>query len=105
MALEFGSLGLGLGATIPGWRLLSWCSGKESAYQCKKHKRCGFNPWVKKIPWSRKWKPTPVFLPGESHGQRNLEGYSPWGCEESDMTERLRIQHIPGWLKYLRTVI
>ena len=35
--------------------------------------------WVKKIPWRRKWQPTPVFLPGESHGQRNLVGYSPWG--------------------------
>ena len=39
----------------------------------------GFNPWVGKIPWRRKWPPTPVFLPGESHGQRSLEGYSPWG--------------------------
>ena len=38
-----------------------------------------FNPWVRKIPWRRKWQPTPVFLPGESHGQRSLEGYSPWG--------------------------
>jgi len=40
-------------------------------------KRCGFNPWVGKIPWRRAWKPTPVFLPGESLGQRSLEGYSP----------------------------
>ena len=38
-----------------------------------------FNPWVGKIPWRRKWQPTPVFLPGESHGERILEGYSPWG--------------------------
>jgi len=38
---------------------------------------CEFDPWVRKIPWSRKWQPTPVFLPGESHGQRSLEGYSP----------------------------
>ena len=48
--------------------------------------RSGFNPWVGKIPWRRKWQPTPVFLPGESHGQRNLAGYSPWGRKESDMT-------------------
>ena len=41
------------------------------------------------IPWRRKWQPTPVFLPGESHGQRNLAGYSPWGRKESDTTERL----------------
>ena len=38
-----------------------------------------FNPWVGKIPWKRKWTPTSVFLPGKSHGQRSLEGYSPWG--------------------------
>ena len=39
--------------------------------------------------WRRKWQPTPVFLPGESHGQRSLVGYNPWGCTELDMTERL----------------
>ena len=44
--------------------------------QCRRHE---FNPWVRKIPWRRKWQPTPVFLPGESHGQRSLAGYSPWG--------------------------
>ena len=44
-------------------------SGKESACQCR---RCGFDPWVGKIPWRMKWQPTPVFLPGESHGQRSL---------------------------------
>ena len=41
--------------------------------------RCGFNPWVRKSPWRRKWRPTPVFLPGKPHGQRSLAGYSPWG--------------------------
>ena len=46
-------------------------SGKEPAYQCKRQRRRGFNPWIGKIPWSRKWQPTPVFLPGESHGQRS----------------------------------
>ena len=40
----------------------------------------GDNPWVRKIPWRRERSPTPVFLPGESHGQRSLAGYSPWGC-------------------------
>ena len=49
--------------------------------------RQGFNPWVGKIPWRRKLQPTPVFLPGESHGQRILSGYSPWGRKELDMTE------------------
>ena len=41
------------------------------------------------FPWSRKWQPTSVFLPGESHGRKSLAGYSPWGCKESDMTEQL----------------
>ena len=45
-------------------------------------RRPGFNPWVGKIPWRRKWQPNPVFLPGESHGQRSLVGYSPWGHKE-----------------------
>ena len=46
-----------------------------------------FNPWVEKIPWSRKWQSIPVFLPGKFHGQRNLVCYSPWGRKESDTTE------------------
>ena len=45
--------------------------------------RPGFDPWVGKIPWRRKWQPTPVFLPGKSHGWRILIGYSPWGLKES----------------------
>ena len=48
-----------------------------------------FDPWVGKIPWRRAWQPTPVFLPGESHGQRSLVGYSPWCCKVLDRTERL----------------
>ena len=48
-----------------------------------------FDPWVGKIPWRRAQQPISVFLPGESHGQRILAGYSPWGSKESDMTERL----------------
>ena len=48
-----------------------------------------FNPWVRKIPWRRAWQPTPVFLPGEFHGQGSLVGYSLWGHKESDMTKRL----------------
>ena len=65
------------------WSLLSspglptGTSGKESAYQCRRHKRHGFNPWVREIPWRRAWQPAPVFLPGESHGQRRLVGYGP----------------------------
>ena len=62
-------------------------SAKEPACQCRIHKRCGFNAWVGKVPWRRKWQHTPVFLPGESHGQRNLEGCSPWGRKEVDTSE------------------
>ena len=54
---------------------------KESACQCR---RLGLNLWVGKIPWRRKWQPSSVFLPGKSHGQRHLVGYSPWGRKESD---------------------
>ena len=47
--------------------LTRWCGSKESICQCRRCKRCGFNPWVRKISWRRKWQPTPVFLPGNSH--------------------------------------
>ena len=53
-----------------------WLSGRESTCQCRRH---GFNPWVRKILWRRKWQPTPVFLAGKSHGQKSLVGYSSWG--------------------------
>ena len=56
---------------------------------CLQSKRPGFDLWVGKIPWRRKWHPTPVILPGKSHGQRGLVGYSPQGLKESDTTERL----------------
>ena len=51
-------------------------SGKESSCQCRRYKRHGFGPWVRKIPWTREWKPTPVFLPGKFHVQTSLTGYS-----------------------------
>ena len=59
----------------PSRGLLRWCSGKDSACQCR---TCEFNPWVRKIPWSRIWQPTPVFFPKKSHGRSNLARYSPW---------------------------
>ena len=64
-------------------------SGKEPTCQCRRQKRCRLGPWVGKIPWRRAWQPTPVLSPGESHVQRSLAGYSPWGRKESAMTERL----------------
>ena len=69
-------------------------TGKEPACQCSRYKRCGFDPWVRKIPWRRTWQPTPVFLPGESHGQRSLRGYSSQGGKEWDMNEAT--QHTPS---------
>ena len=78
---------------ILGVGFLGDASGKEPACQCRRYKRCKLNPWVGKIPWRRAWQPTPVFLPGESHGQRSLVGYSPQGCKESDMTEKQLSMH------------
>ena len=66
---------------------------KELACQCK---RCGFKPWVGKIPWNRKWQPIPVFLSGKSHGQRSLPGYCPWCHKELDTTKptlKLKLQY------------
>jgi len=70
-------------------QLPRWLSGNASACQCRSCRRREFNPWVGKIPWRRAWQPTPVFLPGESHGQRHLVGYSPWGHKELDKTEHV----------------
>ena len=67
--VEIGVSGKGLG--FPGGS-----GGKESAYRTPR-----FDSWVGKIPWRRKWQPTPVYLPGKSQGQRSLVGYSSWGCK------------------------
>ena len=61
----------------------------SSSSSSMQYRRPGFDPWVRKIPWRKKWQPTPAFLPGESHGQRSLVGYSPWGHKELDTTEWL----------------
>ena len=93
--------------SITQWELifrkvtLHWASqmahGKESSCQYKSHRRCRLDPWVGKTPWRRKWQPIPVFLPGESHGQRSLVGYSAWGHKKSDMAERLSMHtHNPA---------
>ena len=74
--------------TVQG--LPRWHSGKEPTCQCRRH---GFNPCVGKIPWNRKWQPTPVLLSGESHGGRSLVGYSPWGHKELDT---IRSHHFMG---------
>ena len=70
-----------------GIGLSQWLSSEESACQCRSRRKYEFNPWVRKIPWRRAWQPTPVFLPGESRGQRSLAGYSPQSHKELDMTK------------------
>ena len=70
-------------------RLPRWLNGKEAPYQCRRHRRYRFNPWVRKIPWRREWQSTPIFLPGKFHGQRSMAGFRPWGQKESDTTEQL----------------
>ena len=84
-------------ALIPAFldsrELPSWLRWSSICLQCG---RPGFNPWVGKIPWRRKWQPTPVFLPGKSHGQRNLVDYSLslWDNKDSDTTERLHFHFL-----------
>ena len=68
-----------------------WLNGKESTCQCGRH---GFDLWVRKIPWRRKWQPTPVFLPGKSHRERHLVGYSSWGRKESNTTKLQQRYHL-----------
>ena len=70
-------------------------------------KRHRFDSWVKKISWRREWQPAPIFLAGESHGQRSLENYSPWGLKESDLAEATYHTHthmgilLPSWTLFL----
>ena len=66
--------------SLSQWRVFpGGTNGKEPTSECRRDKRHEFDPWVGKIPWRRKWQPTPVFLPGKSYGQRSLVGYNPWG--------------------------
>ena len=79
------------------WGFPGGAGVKESAGQGRRRKKCGFDPWVAKIPRRRAWQPTPVFLPGESHRQRSLAGYSPRGPKESDMSDAAQQQHALLW--------
>ena len=81
---------IGLGWLDRGNSFPRGARGQEPVCQCRRHKRWGFDPWVGKIPWRRKWQPTPVFLPGKPHGQKSPAGYSPQG-------------HTETWLKQLST--
>ena len=69
------------------WQTQANLTQKRHSFHLNTQSQCGrsgFDPRVRKIPWRRKWQPTPVFFLGESHGQRNLAGYSPCGCKELD---------------------
>ena len=68
--------GWGEGEDHNGLSATSFSIHKEPACQCRR-----FLPWVRKIPWRKKWQPTPVFLPGKSHGQRSLVGHGPWNLK------------------------
>ena len=78
------------GQTQNFWGFPGSSDSKESACNVGDS---GLIPGFWKIPWGRKWQPTPVFLPGKSHGQRSLAGYSPWGHKESEMTEQLILSY------------
>jgi len=78
-------------------QVAQWVKNPAVTRRCK---RLGFNPWVRKTPWRRAWQPTPVFLPGESHGQRRLAGDSPWRRKESDTTERARTHTQEGLIEH-----
>ena len=75
-----------------------WFRWQNICLQCRK---LGFNPWVRKIPWRRECQPTPVFLPGQFHGQRSLAGYCPWSHKESNMTEWLTQHNIRFKLPFI----
>ena len=73
-----------------------WLSRWRIHLQCRRHRRRGFDPRVRKIPWRRKWQPTPVLLSGKPHGQRSLMGYSPQRHRESDTTEVTKLNRLLG---------
>ena len=75
------------------WGLPRWCSGKEHIHQCRRLKRSGHDPWVRKISWRRKWQPAPEFLPGKFHGQRNLVGYTVHGLQWVWLRDWAHMQH------------
>ena len=78
-AVKYWNLPAGFRYAVKYWICLHNFRYVVKYWICLQCKRPGLNPWVRKIPWRRKWQPTPIFLPGESHGQRSLAGYSPYG--------------------------
>ena len=91
MSLLFNMLSRLVIAFLPRVALVVKKKKKKKTCQYRRCKTRGFDPWVGKMPWRRKWLPTPVFLSRESYGQRSLAGYSPQGCKELDRTEGLTL--------------
>ena len=78
------------------FKVLSWwLRWQRICLQCRRQIKCRFDPWVGKISWRRKWQPTLVFLPGQSHGQRSLVNYRPWNRKELNTTEQLILLTFP----------
>ena len=107
----FSSLSVIFLITGTSWLSLALTFGQCLVAQSVKSSPAMQDPWVRKIAWRRKWQPTPVFLPGKSHGRRSLAGYSPWGQKELDMTEQASqgysrrnlyanswVFHSPSWM-------
>ena len=91
---------------VEGPRACLWLSGKESVCQCRRYRRCVFNSWVRKIPWRRRWHPTPVFLPGKFHGQRSLAGYSPWGCRvRHNLVTKQHLRSLKLWNSFAMEIM
>ena len=88
MSQDLGNLVLNSSSASQSLCDLEAFSGTVSTCQCRRLKRHGFDAWVWKIPWRRKWQPILVFLPEKSHGQRSLAGYSSWALKELAMTEQ-----------------
>ena len=86
-----------IGTGIKLWRLPRWFSGKESAWQCRRHKGHSYGPWIRQISCRKKWQLVPVFLPEKSHGQKSLVGYSWWGHKASDTIEWRSNKKINQW--------
>ena len=84
-------------------------AGKEPACQCRRAKRWGFDPWVRKIPWRRARQPTPVFFSGKLYGQRSLAGYNWWGCKSWTWLSTSAHTHtrlcLYRYIKYIKTAI
>ena len=76
----------------------SGTSGKEPTCQCRRQKRLGFDPWVRKIPWRKLWQHTSVLLPGKFHGQGSLVVYSPWGAKSWIQLKRLSMNELTKYI-------